>query len=303
MLRLGPITGNRYQSSGESSRFAQRRFRANVFGSWLLFGKETGFDMACEHNKSATQQRKLPLLGVVAALLLAAPSAGLAVVGIATGDGPRAAAAYDLFTPASVDPDLAARVADKARERGIRFTPAGANTVRSERLVTVAVRIDDKAAQAISVRKGIETAPGKGSGIAGLQATRFNLGTARGYQSFARQQAATASPSTLSIPSNVRNLSIPDLAEFEPYRPSGENKPSRLQPLIELEDESIAGRSANTLDSIGSQTLGVGGSFRLSPNLDVTAGVRYSQERDRLAPLTNSVQDSQAVYVGTQIKF
>ena len=274
-----------------------------MFGSWLLFGKETGFDMACEHNKSATQQRKLPLLGVVAALLLAAPSAGLAVVGIATGDGPRAAAAYDLFTPASVDPDLAARVADKARERGIRFTPAGANTVRSERLVTVAVRIDDKAAQAISVRKGIETAPGKGSGIAGLQATRFNLGTARGYQSFARQQAATASPSTLSIPSNVRNLSIPDLAEFEPYRPSGENKPSRLQPLIELEDESIAGRSANTLDSIGSQTLGVGGSFRLSPNLDVTAGVRYSQERDRLAPLTNSVQDSQAVYVGTQIKF
>ena len=40
-----------------------------------------------------------------------------------------------------------------------------------------------------------------------------------------------------------------------------------------------------------------------SPNLTVTAGVRSSQERERLDPLTNSVQDSQAVYVGTQIKF
>ena len=73
--------------------------------------------------------------------------------------------------------------------------------------------------------------------------------------------------------------------------------------MPELEDRTIAGRSPNTLDSIGSQTVGLGGSFRLSPNMNVTAGVRYSQERERLDPLTNAVQDSQAVYVGTQIKF
>ncbi len=57
---------------------------------------------------------------------------------------------------------------------------------------------------------------------------------------------------------------------------------------------------------MSAQTVDVGGSFRLSPNLDVTAGVRLSQERDRLDrldPLTNSVKDSQAVYVGTQIRF
>ena len=54
---------------------------------------------------------------------------------------------------------------------------------------------------------------------------------------------------------------------------------------------------------MGSQTVDVGGSFRLSPNLDVRAGVRLSQERERLDPLTNSVQDSQAVYVGTQLRF
>jgi long-subunit fatty acid transport protein len=70
-----------------------------------------------------------------------------------------------------------------------------------------------------------------------------------------------------------------------------------------LEDRQIAGRSPNTLDSIAQQTVGVGGSFQLSQNLNVMAGVRYSQERERLDPLTNSVKDSQAVYVGTQIKF
>jgi len=35
----------------------------------------------------------------------------------------------------------------------------------------------------------------------------------------------------------------------------------------------------------------------------VTAGVRYSQERDRLGPLTDGTQDSQAVYLGTQFRF
>jgi hypothetical protein len=37
--------------------------------------------------------------------------------------------------------------------------------------------------------------------------------------------------------------------------------------------------------------------------MDVTAGVRLRDERDRLAPLTNKQNDSQAVYVGTQIRF
>ena len=36
---------------------------------------------------------------------------------------------------------------------------------------------------------------------------------------------------------------------------------------------------------------------------DVTAGVRVTQDRDRIAPLTDGVQDDQAVYVGTQFRF
>ena len=98
-------------------------------------------------------------------------------------------------------------------------------------------------------------------------------------------------------------MAMPDLAEFEPSRPQADDKPSRLQPRIGLEGREIAGRSPNTLDSLASQTVDLGGSYRLSPKLDVRAGVRISQERDRLDPLTNSIQDSQAVYVGTQLKF
>ena len=267
----------------------------HVHGSILR--RESGTTMAQQPDRNARAQLSLPLFALCAALVLGLPSAGLAVVG---QDAPaRAAASLDaiglgVFTPASVDPELAARVADKARERGIYFTPAGAPPVTGKRTVTVAVRVDGNGVNAISVRKPIEAAPGRAIGLSGLDASRFQLGSARGYKSFAR---------TVDLSSTVQSLSLPDLAQFEPARPSAQDKPSRLQPRIELEDRQIAGRSPNTLDSIGAQTVGVGGSFRLSPNLNVTAGVRYSQERERLNPLTNSVQDSQAVYVGTQIKF
>lgn len=258
------------------------------------------------------------LLGFAAALTLGLPSAGLAVVGLGAGADDFAAGtpSFELFTPASVDPDLAARVAQKARERGIRFTPLGASNASNERTVTVAVRLDQDVARAISVRSAIQSAPGTGTDIAGLQANRFNLGTARGYTSFARTQApAIASglaPSGRTLlprsgtQNSLRDMGMPDLAEFEPAQPTRVDKPSRLQPRIELEGERTAGRSRNTLDAVSAQTVDLGGSFSLSPNLDVTAGVRLSQERDRLDrldPLTNSVKDSQAVYVGTQIRF
>ena len=253
--------------------------------------------MPSQPSNQIKPQRKLPLLVACGALALALPSAGLALVG---QNGPASRTAveslgFNVFTPASVDPEFAARVADKARARGIHFTPAGATTpISGERTVTVAVRVDSEQARAISVRKAIDAVPGRGSGIAGIEGSRFQLGTARGYKSFARP---------ITLPSEVRPMALPDLSQFEPSRPKAEDKPSRLQPRIELEDREVAGRSPNTLDSLAAQTVGVGGSFRLSPNLNVTAGVRYSQERERLDPLTNSVQDSQAVYVGTQIKF
>ncbi len=256
--------------------------------------------MARKVDRLAKAQRSLPLFVLSGALALALPSAGLALAGQVAPM--RTAASLDalglgMFTPASVDPALAARVAGKARERGIHFTPASAPPITGKRTVTVAVRVDDDTARAISVRKALDAVPGRGAGLAGLDASKFQLGSARGYKSFSRTVDLSASVSP------VAPVAMPDLAQFKPSVPKSADKPSRLQPRIELEDRQIAGRSPNTLDSVGQQTVGLGGSFRLSPNLNVMAGVRYSQERERLDPLTNSVKDSQAVYVGTQIKF
>jgi len=47
----------------------------------------------------------------------------------------------------------------------------------------------------------------------------------------------------------------------------------------------------------------VGSAYALTHNLDVTAGVRYRGRQNRLGPLTDDAQDSQAVYLGTTFKF
>ena len=65
----------------------------------------------------------------------------------------------------------------------------------------------------------------------------------------------------------------------------------------------IPGRADRPLDVLGDQSVDVSGSYRVMKNLDVTAGVRVTQDRDRLAPLTDTEQDTQAVYVGTQFRF
>ena len=51
-------------------------------------------------------------------------------------------------------------------------------------------------------------------------------------------------------------------------------------------------------------SIDVGGSYALTRNLAVTAGVRYKAERDRLVQQApDDRRDSQAVYVGTAFRF
>ena len=232
-------------------------------------------------------------LCAIAAFGLALPGAGLALPSVATT---ASESSFGLFTPASVDPKLARRVSDNIRSKGMaaRFTPAGTKT-GGERTVTVAVRVDEGAARAIIVRPAAvaaNAAPGRGAGL--LSSTRYNLGIARGFQGFAK---------TPSLNDPLRKLDMPDLAEFEPARGSAIDKPSRFQPRISLEKDETIGRAPRTLDAQAEQSVDLGGAYRITRNLDVTAGVRLSQDRDRLAPLTDNTQDSQAVYVGTQFRF
>ncbi len=232
---------------------------------------------------------------IAAAVMLAAiPSAGLAITAVNSQNSYVSAA---VFTPANVDPAIARRLAAKIAARGheMRFTPAGTSLDR-DRTVTVAIRIDAEDARAISVRRAVaavKAEPGAGLSLATLAPARVNLGVSRGYQTFAKP----AAPSL-----GLKSIEMPDLASFRP-REGIKETPSRLQPRIALENESRPGRSPRTLEGAGEQAVDLGAGYRLSRNLNVTAGVRLSQDRDRLAPLTDAVRDDQAVYVGTQFRF
>jgi len=202
------------------------------------------------------------------------------------------------FTPASVDPRLASQIGARVLGNGklFRFTPAGTET-RPDRAVTVAIRINDVSARAISVRNvfplgGADSAPG--AAPIRIAPTAYNLGMARGYQSFA---------ATATLPRDVQRLDVPDLRSFGKAVAPSASAPGALAPRIELDEKERTGRAPRTLENQGDYQVDLGGSYRLTRNLNVTAGIRYSSERDRLRPLTDGKQDSQAVYVGTQFRF
>jgi hypothetical protein len=255
--------------------------------------------MSRQRRKTVSSRFPASVAAVVAVLAL--PSAGLALGGFDNAAVSLAARGnFGSFTPASIDPRLArlvaTRNADGKSDRGhmMRFTPAGAYN-RPDRSVTVAIRVDDETARAISVRAAIAAARGEpGQGTFVMTPGRYDLGMARGYRSFAQ---------AFALPAEVRKIEMPDLSTFKPGNGDAENKPSRFNARIALEENGNVGRAPRTLEAVDSQRVDVAGSYRLTRNLDVTAGLRYSQDRDRLAPLTDGTRDSQAVYVGTQFRF
>lgn len=233
------------------------------------------------------------LLLTGAVITLALPSAVLAFTSsFETVPGTLAARdSIGPLTPASVDARLARTISLSSLGRGqmFRFTPAGTAT-RPDRSVTVAVRVDPDAARAISARQGlVETAAAGAPGSLRIAPTAYSLGVSRGFQSF----TAAGEP---------RRGEMPDLSAFR-LSAGAADEPSRLNARIALDQREKTGQAPRTLEANGEQTVDVGGSFSLTRNINVTAGVRYSQERDRLVPLSDGQKDSQAVYVGTQFRF
>jgi len=197
------------------------------------------------------------------------------------------------FTPATIDPKLAADLSFSAigKNSKFRFTPA-AEKGDKPRAVTVAVRVNPDNTKAVGIRSAAVPAEVSKPGSAPVRITQtaYNLGVAKGWQKFA-------------LPSEIKDIKMPDLGAIsQRAEPRAAKKPSRFQPNVELDTSAQAGVAPRTM-SEGSYTVDLGGSYKVTRNLDVTAGVRISSERDRLAPLTNEQQDSQAVYVGTQFRF
>ena len=243
--------------------------------------------------------RLSPAMLAVAGLALAVPGAGLAV---ASPDVLTEVSEIDYlpFTPAGADPELAEKVAAIMGEDALRFTPASKASTKRDRTVNFAVRVDHATARSLSGRKPLETlgTTSATGGVLAVAPTRYNLGIARGYQSFAQP---ARSVSAAAVAEGLSDITMPDLAKFDTKRDDG--KPSRFQSHIALEQDDLAGSAPRTLEGAGTQRVDLGGSYRLSRNLDVTAGVRIKQDRDRLGPLTDGIEDDQAVYVGTQIRF
>lgn len=245
---------------------------------------------------SKSRGRFAPAVLAVACLALAIPGASLAV---SSPDGKPAAESLEFlpFTPAGADPELAQKVAQLLGKDALRFTPASVPRPNRERTVNFAVRVDTSLARTLGAQSRLDplakSVPVNGG--LGAVAARYNLGIAKGYQSFTQPTRSVA-----VVPAGIRDIAMPDLSSYDSTQPE---KPSRFQSRIALEQQDRAGSSPGTLEGAGSQKLDLGGSYRLSRHLDVTAGVRLSQDRDRLAPLTNGVEDDQAVYVGTQIRF
>jgi hypothetical protein len=170
------------------------------------------------------------------------------------------------------------------------FTPAK-NPNRPDRLVTVAVRFDSQALKTISGLAERQDASA-GSNLR-LAQSPFSLGVARGYHNFAQE---------ITSSTVARRADAPDVAKFS-IAPGGQRDEPRDMPRSLFDDKIIAGRAPHTFAADKDERVDLGGSVKLTRNLDVTAGVRYSQDRERLLPLTDGKRDNQAVYVGTQLKF
>ena len=248
---------------------------------------------ATRGKRSGTAAAAL-LCGAVS--LLALPSAVLAFANRMSSGGEvqLASAANGGFVPAEVDPRLANSVTVRALSKGklFRFTPAATPSRADASVVTVAVRLGGNTIPTLALRGPAPTEVALGSTTLRIAPAAYSLGTARGYRSFAQNSAA-------SVP--INQAEMPDLASYQP-KPGVAQGSSRFAPRIALDEKEKTGRSPRTFEQ-SDQQVDLGGSYRVTRNLNVTAGVRVTSDRDRLRPLNDGRQDSQAVYVGTQFRF
>jgi hypothetical protein len=207
----------------------------------------------------------------------------------------------DRFTPAGVDSRLAEKIkrdrsaAALASATNFPFTPAGASERRDE-IITVAARATGRStADAVSVRSaiaGIEA--GRGNTVR-LNNSDYQLTASRGWQGFTTPIAQAVT---------IEQPRLDQLVGNGDFRLDGapKKKPSRFNTEMSV---AKVGNVANPRGNAaaGDYAMKVGGSFSISRRVDVTAGVRYASERDRVNPAADNRADSEAVYVGTKIRF
>lgn len=195
------------------------------------------------------------------------------------------------FTPAVADPRLAAAFARRGASRAeFSFTPSGRRNDR--RSVRVAVRARATAPTTVA-RNASPTAVVSTSmaDASALTPTAYDLGVAVGWKRFALS-GDVAKIDTGPIPGGREAAEVGISYNLK-------NFTGRVQVGADRSDSRTPRLIANDIN----YSVDVGGSYKVGRNLELTGGVRYKIERDRLVPLADARRDSQAVYVGTAFKF
>lgn len=226
------------------------------------------------------------MIGIVVVAGLAA--GGLVAPALGAPEAPRATAKRltprpaDSFTPSAADPRLAALFARGGLGDGdFRFTPS--ETRRGNRAVTVAVRARTQRGAAVGTAAPAPTV--------GLAPIAYNLGVAVGWKRF----AVSGDVARVDLAGQPGSREAADVAvSYSLSRFTGRVKAAADRPLANV---------PQLVDNTRSYSLDVGGSYALTRNLDVTAGMRYRSDRERLTRLQDDRRDSQAVYVGTAFRF
>ena len=191
------------------------------------------------------------------------------------------------FTPATVDPKLAAEFGTKAKAADFKFTPAAPKGRPSQ--IRVAIRA--RGADAASGRVADLASLNAGSAIGALTPASYNLGIAVGWRRFAVTGEVGKSRSA-SLALGGRETAVVGV-NYSLKRFTG-----RVAASAERSD-------ATTAPILGEKGYAVdlGGSYDISRRIALTGGVRYKVEQDRVSALKDERRDSQAVYVGTAFKF
>jgi len=218
-----------------------------------------------------------------ASVVIAAPSA--------RSKPPAVAVSFERsFTPAQADPRLAAALASRpALSSDFGFTPAAAKRRPSQVRVAIRARANTPVQAAMQTRELATHAVNEGVSLAPAS---YNLGVAVGWRRFA-VTGDVAKGKALT----------PALGSREGAIVGVNYNLSRFTGRVAASADRNDTKQVTALASTNSYALDVGGAYSISNKVAVTGGVRYKIEREKLATFADQRRDSQAVYVGTALKF
>lgn len=239
---------------------------------------------------SLVASKSAKLAAAIAAAGLVLTPAFAANVGAEKKRPPAVSVSFDpisSFTPANADPRLAAALAGRSSFLpDFKFTPAASKGRPAQ------VRVAIRARTSNAARAQSATAAVAASTVTALTPESYNLGVSIGWRRFA-------------VSGDVAKSKSPDpvIGGRESAVVGVSYSLKRFTGRVAVGAERPDGRAIPALQKGDNYSLDVGGSYALTKRVALTGGVRYQIDRERMSALKDERRDSQAVYVGTALKF